>query len=125
MVFDLDGLKTINDTFGHLEGNFAIQVLGHALKHAGKDGLILSRMGGEFYALSSGFTETDTKEITLNINKYLENYNRLHTKKYYIRVSSGYAFINACNFTDLQTLFDTADQKMHEEKKSKTKIILK
>ncbi len=126
MVFDLDGLKTINDTFGHLEGNFAIQVLGYALEHTCKDGLILSRMGGdEFYALASGFTETDAKEIVLNINKYLENYNKLHTKKYYINVSSGYAFEKARNITDLQTLFHTADQKMYEEKKGKNKIILK
>lgn len=83
-------------------------------------------MGGdEFYALASGFTETDAKEIVLNINKYLENYNKLHTKKYYINVSSGYAFEKARNITDLQTLFHTADQKMYEEKKGKNKIILK
>ena len=126
MVFDLDGLKIINDTFGHSEGDFAIQVLGHALEHTGKEGLIIARLGGdEFYALASGLTETDAKEITLNINKYLENYNKLHTKKYYIRVSSGYAFIGAGNITDTQTLFNAADQKMYEEKHSKEKTILK
>ena len=126
MVFNLDGLKTINDTFGHLEGNFAIQVLGHALEHTGKDDLILARPDGdEFYALASGLTEADAKEITLNINKYLENYNKLHTKKYYIHASSGYAFTDACSITDIEELFDAADRKMYEEKKSKNKVILK
>lgn len=126
MVFDLDGLKTINDTFGHLEGNFAIQVLGHALEHTGREGLIIARLGGdEFYALACGMTEADAKEITVNINKYLDNYNKLHTKKYYIRVSSGYAFEDAAGVTDIQELFDTADRNMYEEKKSKNKVILK
>lgn len=126
MVFDLDGLKTINDTFGHLEGNFAIQVLGHALEHTEKEGLIIARLGGdEFYALASGMTEADAEEIILNVNKYLENYNKLHAKKYYIHVSSGYAFETACNVTDIQEIFETADQKMYEEKKSKNKVILK
>ena len=126
MVFDLDGLKIINDTFGHSEGNFAIQVLGHALEHTSKEGLIIARLGGdEFYALASGLTETDAKEISLSINKYLENYNKLHTKKYYIRISSGYALMDVGSVTDMQTLFDAAGQKMYEEKRSKNETILK
>ena len=107
-------------------GNFAIQVLGHALEHTNKEDLIIARLGGdEFYALASGLTETDAKEISLSINKYLENYNKLHTKKYYICVSSGYALMDAGNVTDIQTLFDTAGQKMYEEKRNKKKTILK
>ena len=101
-------------------------LLGHALEHTNKEGLIIARLGGdEFYALASGLTDTDAKEISLSINKYLENYNKLHTKKYYIRVSSGYALIDAGSDTDMQTLFDAADQKMYEEKRSKNETILK
>lgn len=126
MVFDLDGLKTINDTFGHLEGNFAIQVLGHALNHINQKNMIIARMGTDaFYLLALGLTEADAREIALNINKYLDNYNQLHTKKYYICASSGYALKNVGDTTDLQELFDDADQKMYEEKKSKKKVILK
>lgn len=126
MVFDLDGLKTINDTFGHLEGNFAIQVLGHALEHTNSENLVIARLGGdEFYALACGLTEADAREIALNVNKYLENYNKLHTKKYNIRVSSGYALKDYDGVTDIQEIFDTADQKMYEEKRSKEKVILK
>lgn len=126
MVFDLDGLKTINDTFGHLEGNFAIQVLGHTLDHINQKDAVIARLGGdEFYLLARGLSESDAKEITLNVNKYLENYNQLHTKKYYIRVSSGYALIDAKEVTDIQEIFDDADKRMYEEKKSKNKVILK
>lgn len=122
MVFDLDGLKAINNTFGHLEGNFAIQVLGHALEHTRKETMIIARLGGdEFYALASDCTEEDAKTMIRSINQYLENYNRLHTKRYSINVSSGYALKHACHTTDLENVFDTAGKNMYEEKKSKHK----
>lgn len=113
MIFDLDDLKAINDTFGYSEGSFAIQVLGHALKHTGRDGLITARLGGdEFYVLASGLAEADAKEITLTVNKYLENYNKLHTKKYCIRAGSCYAFVDACAVTDIWEIFDAVDRKI-------------
>jgi len=120
MVFDLDGLKTINDRFGHREGNFALQVAGHALEHAGRKDMILARLGDdEFHILAAGLTDADAQEISLNVSRYLEHYNQLHTRKYDIRVSSGYAFTNAGDVLDLQELFDSAEQKMYEEKKAK------
>lgn len=126
MVFDLDGLKIINDTFGYLEGNFAIQVLGHALEHCCKDEMLLARSDSDtFYVLASNLTKEDVKEITVTINKYLENYNKLHTKKYYISASSGYILKDAQEITDIQELFTAASQKMFQEKNSKNKTILK
>lgn len=126
MICDLDGLKTINDTFGHLEGDFAIQVLGHALRHSCTEETLLARVGGdEFFALAAGITEEAAKETTGAIHKYLENYNKLHTKKYNISVSSGYTLKPAQSITDIQELFDAADQKMYAEKKAKKKLILK
>ncbi len=126
MVFDLDGLKTINDNFGHLEGDFAIQVLGHALRHSCTDETLLARGGGdEFFVLAADVTEETAREMTVTIHKYLENYNKLHTKKYNISVSGGYALETARNISDIQKLFDNANQKMYVEKKTKKKLILK
>ena len=120
MVFDIDDLKTINDTFGHLEGDFAIQVLGHALERLSQKELLIARLGGDaFYILAIGLTETDVKEITLNVHQYIEHYNQIHTKKYFIRVSSGHAMIDVQNVSDIQKIFDNAEQKMYEEKKQK------
>lgn len=126
IVFNLDGLSTINSTFGHSEGDFAIQVLGHALEHTGRDDLLIARSrDDEFWALAAGLSETDAREITLNIYKYLENYNRLHTKKYYIRASSGCAFEEAGATVDLRQIFDAAGLKMRQEKSTKSETILK
>lgn len=117
MVFDIDDLKTINNTFGHLEGDFAIQVLGHALEHASQKELITARLSGDaFYILAMGLTEADAKDITLNVNQYLEHYNRIHTKKYVIHVNIGYALINSRQVFDIQKIFDSAEKQLSAKK---------
>lgn len=125
-VFDLDGLKIINDSFGHQEGDFAIQVLGHALENSVTDGTVCARLGGdEFYILGSDCSEEDVMLLMSRVQKYLDNYNRLHTKKYNISASGGYCLPVPPDYSDIQELFNKADKKMYEEKKSKTKHILK
>ena len=122
-VFDLDGLKSINDTYGHLEGNFAIQVLGHALDSSVKETDICARLGGdEFYILGTDYTEETAAALLNRIEKYLDNYNRLHTKEYRISASGGYFITEDFVISDLQELFDQADRKMYEVKKKKKQL---
>lgn len=119
-LFDLDGLKWINDNFGHQEGDFALQVIGNALKHAIRQNDICARFSGdEFYLLTCGYTEDDAKDLTEKVEQYLENYNRLSTKKYPIRASFGYASITPDDTflaDDLKEVFDRADKQMYSVK---------
>lgn len=118
-VFDLDGLKSINDTYGHSEGDFAICVLGGALKNALKEGDICTRIGGdEFYLLSANYTKDTAHDLIYRINHYLSNYNRLHTKQYSLSVSSGFAMEQMSPSFDLQNLFEKADKEMYLQKKA-------
>lgn len=56
---DLDGLKTINDTWGHADGDQAIAALGRALSATFRESDCLSRLGGdEFAALYVSTGET-------------------------------------------------------------------
>lgn len=120
LVLDLDGLKYINDTFGHSEGDFAICVLGHALKNAIKEGDICARISSdEFYLLTAGYSEEEIPLLIYKINRYLDNYNKLHTKEYHIAASIGAATeIISSNF-DLKQLTERADRAMYEQKRSK------
>lgn len=121
-VFDLDGLKSINDTYGHLEGNFAIQVLGHALESAINPGDICARLGGdEFYVLGTNYTDRTAAQFINRVQKYLDNYNRLHTKEYTISASGGYYITSEFTISDLQDLYDQADRRMYLTKNSKKK----
>ncbi|MBQ6805932.1 MAG: GGDEF domain-containing protein, partial [Lachnospiraceae bacterium] len=119
-VFDLDGLKVINDTYGHSEGDFAICVLGRALESAMKEGDICARLGGdEFYLLSANYTKEEAYALIYQVNHYLENYNRIHTKQYLLSVSSGFALEQMTPSFELQNLFEQADKEMYLQKKDK------
>lgn len=121
-IFDLDNLKMINDTYGHLEGDFAIRVLGHALESAINDGDICARLGGdEFYILGTNYTERSAGQLISRVQKYLDNYNRLHTKEYTISASGGYHITTEFVLSDLQELFDKADRQMYITKNNKKK----
>ncbi len=128
-LLDLDGLKLINDNFGHNEGDFAIQVLGHALENALQETDLCARFSGdEFYLLTCGYSEQDAEDFLNNIQKYLDNYNRLSSKQYNISVSGGYAStIPDAGFTpdQIQELFSEADKNMYLSKKNKKKIVLR
>lgn len=128
-LMDLDGLKQINDNFGHNEGDFALQVMGHALENAIQDGDICARFSGdEFYLLTANYSEKEANEFLDNIQKYLDNYNRLSSKQYNISVSGGFASaVPDADFTpdQIQDLFAVADKNMYKVKKNKQKNIIR
>lgn len=122
-LFDLDGLKQINDTYGHAEGDFALQVIGQALSHVTRENDICAHFSGdEFYLVASGCTKKDADDLLAHVNEYLTNYNRLSTRKYTISVSGGYASAPAAgdfSSQDIDALFSQADQQMYQRKHAK------
>ena len=122
-MIDMDGLKMINDTFGHSEGDFAIQVVGQALESTADEGDLCARFSGdEFYMLTVGLSEKEAKLRAESITSYLHNYNRLSSKEYQIFCSCGFASAQpSSTFTSehIQDLFAEADRKMYEEKTSR------
>lgn len=120
-MIDMDGLKHINDTYGHSEGDFAIRVLGQAIESTAKDGDLCARFSGdEFYLLTAGLSEEEVKNRIKAIESYLDNYNRLSGKKYPVLCSCGYATaLPARDFAQehIQELFAEADKNMYEEKR--------
>lgn len=126
MMFDLDCLKKINDTFGHDEGDFAIQVLARALEASVDGSCICTRQGGdEFQVLAPDCTEKRALEYMEKIRKYLSNYNRLHPKKYLIQASGGFCVRIPHSPSELSEMFIAADKAMYASKKQKDKDILK
>lgn len=129
LIFDLDSLKLINDTFGHQEGDFALRGISHALAQASKPGDICARFSGdEFYCLIKGSSEQDAIDFISRVNTYLENYNRLSSKPYNISASGGFACVPYepdMHSSDIDALYGVADSNMYVNKNTKIKNIIR
>ena len=115
VLCDLDGLKYINDTFSHTEGDNAIAVSAKALKSAcGESGLCCRYGGDELIGILT--IACDEIKIRQQIQAYLDDYNQHSGKPYQVSASIG---IYTSAEENLETMFEKADALMYEEKKQK------
>ena len=127
MVFaDLDCLKTINDRFGHEEGDFAIRSAAEILKESFGDNEIVGRIGGDEFAVCAFLRGTvDIPRLRDYIESVSERYNALHAadKPYIVHISVGvYSFV--CTGTvEITELLSHADALLYEQKKHKKPIL--
>lgn len=115
---DMDGLKTINDTYGHIEGDAAIIAFADILKSVEKERIACARVGGDEFQIC---VMTDKKEqvedLISEIRKKMDQFNKAKGKPYFISASFGYAFCK--NRDSLVQCMDEADANMYQEKVSK------
>lgn len=117
---DMDGLKFINDNYGHNEGDFAIQRLADVIKECVRRDSICARFGGdEFVVFDRKASPNDGKALEKRINAKLENLNNIIGKPYKISASLGcIAAVPGENDT-LYSMIHQADELMYEVKKKK------
>ena len=117
---DMDGLKLINDNYGHKEGDFALQHLAQVISDCCTDDKICARFGGdEFIIVGSGSTDDDGVLLESNFHKQLENINRAIGKPYQIEASIGTIVTEVGENVTLFSLITKADSVMYEKKKRK------
>ena len=118
IMSDLDGLKYINDNFGHADGDNAIKAVADALKKACPDHALCARFGGdEVFAVIVG--ECDAQGIVKNISRFLDEYNNNSGLTYFTKASSGAYTTVLNNEFDIRHALKIADEKMYEVKKEK------
>lgn len=115
---DMDGLKKINDGFGHHEGDRAIVDAGQLLRQSFRESDIISRIGGdEFVILITEKPEINAEVLFNRLIKNLEVHNRRVQRPYPFSISMGVAAFDPQNPVDLNTLLIAADKSMYKNKK--------
>lgn len=117
---DMDGLKMINDNYGHREGDFALQRLSSAIRAACKDDKICARFGGdEFIIIGGNAHEADLEPLEGTLRKKFSDINQAVIKPYEIDASIGMLLSEVSEEDTLFGLISEADALMYEQKKRK------
>ncbi len=92
LVADINGVRLINDAFGHLEGDRLIQTVADILKRCARPGDVLARMAGDTFVMFMPHAGSATAHaMRLSIEKACTVYNRTSDKTYDVDLSIGYA----------------------------------
>lgn len=117
---DLDGLKIINDTFGHAEGDATLIQTARILKASFRESDILGRMGGdEFAALALENDPASADRIIRRIQMNIDEVNLRKNKQYQLSLSIGVARCDHADGATLEDLLAQADTRMYDEKQRK------
>lgn len=120
MFIDLDGLKVINDTYGHAVGDEAIRAIAEILNLSCRSNEIYCRFGGdEFIVFAADYTDEDAMGLTTEIQENIEEYNIKSENKYNLSASTGYVIAVPKMGEDLFRFVTEADKKMYETKREK------
>lgn len=122
LFIDLDGLKHINDTYGHDEGDRCIRALSSILKSEHHHSEAIMRYGGdEFVIIASGVTESFADGYIAALQKDIEEYNLQNPAPYQLAASIGKCILTPTQDDSLDDAIDRADQQMYEIKKARKK----
>jgi len=117
---DMDGLKKINDTYGHKMGDDAIMAMANILTHVFRREDLIARFGGDEFAIFSEEIPDNIIEIIQSrLNKKLESFNATSGKPYTLNISMGHSGIHTCELESLEELLQRADKELYEQKKER------
>lgn len=118
IMIDADGLKGINDNYGHEKGDIYLKRIGQVIAEAGTKGSIASRQGGDEFVLF--LYNYDSQQSLADEIKNLES---LQSDSFValdeninvpLRFSLGYCLVDG--ETDYNALLQVADEKMYQNK---------
>jgi diguanylate cyclase (GGDEF)-like protein len=120
IYLDLDDLKLINDSCGHLEGNRALVVAANVLRACFRQSDILARLGGdEFCVLMTDAGQDSAQQVRKRLQQRTDFINALSSWNFRLSLSVGIAEVPVVHQPSLDQLLRVADAHMYEEKRNK------
>lgn len=118
LFIDLDGMKRINDTWGHQEGDRALIDAALIMSSTFRDSDIVARIGGdEFCALVEAGVEDGAPEKRLQTA--LDASNAQRHRPYRLSWSVGSASFDPVEPCTMEDLIERADRSMYEQKRKR------
>lgn len=117
-IIDIDFFKKVNDTYGHLCGDYVLKEVSYLIKQNFRQTDILFRYGGEEFAVILTETPSATACVPLErLRKKIEGYNfKFKGQELKITVSIGVS--SNCDFENPSEMFEEADKALYKAKNS-------
>lgn len=117
---DMDGLKEINDHFGHRMGDAAIKEVALRITNSIREGDTVSRLGGDEFGIVAGaiISREDIKVMIHRIDDEIKKPFEFEGQNIDLRASIGYALFSEDGI-ELEVLIEKADKSMYEVKRER------
>lgn len=123
---DLDYLKQINDSFGHHEGDLALQGVSDILQRLARPGDLIGRIGGdEFVGLFLSEDPGFEAQLETRFHKICADYNTSEDKPYWLDISMGLTRFICRQGLEISTVIAEADQRLYEAKRRRRDVNLR
>lgn len=117
---DMDGLKQINDAYGHQEGSEAIRRIAEILKESFRETDIIARLGGDEFTIFVLHTAACSINVPLvRLQENLRRYDAQKSHEYSLSVSLGTVCVEPEDDSTIEELMVKADRAMYENKRLK------
>jgi diguanylate cyclase (GGDEF)-like protein len=118
---DINRFKQINDTYGHRQGDRALQHVASALHETFRESDIIARLGGDEFAVMAIDANPTSKEMLLHrLHEEIEKINSAGTQPFRLSISTG---VVVCRRDEqsrtLEDLLESADALMYAQKRER------
>ncbi|MBQ3284577.1 MAG: GGDEF domain-containing protein [Ruminococcus sp.] len=114
VMVDINGLKAMNDTYGHEAGDELIIGAAECLKAAFDGVESIFRIGGDEFCVILTDPQIDVESCLDQLEASCQQ-----RKGHYVKnISVSHGFASTEEFTDFRTILKTADHRMYENKRS-------
>lgn len=120
VMIDMDDFKSINDAYGHKEGDRALVQASNLIFRALRSNDRVARFGGdEFIVFLEEEDEAEVRKVIERIYSDIERFNELKAVPYRLSLSCGYRIVRQGEGLSYLDLIHEADLNMYRTKKAK------
>lgn len=118
LYLDLDKFKSINDQFGHAEGDRALREFAEILRNVLRISDVIARLGGDEFAVLLSVS-SDHETVVQRITRALDTRNLDPAHQYPLEASIGVALVQGSEHESLESIMHRADEAMYEQKRAR------
>ena len=115
---DVDGLKTINDRFGHAQGDEALRMVADVIRASIRESDVVGRIGGDEFVILAEDDTGVTDDLVTRLRRRLERANAKPGRPFRLSLSIGAVDWEQGDQATLQELIERADQRMYDDKRA-------